>query len=204
MILLVSGSTKSVSRLAGQSGGRLGHLLTPKNRCGVRYVLQTGLPWAVDNGAFNCWNPVAFRRLLGRVERKPRLLFIACPDRVGDARATLELFDAWADEVAAAGPVAFVAQDGQEALPVPWERFSALFVGGSTAWKLSKAAQDLSAEAKRRGKWLHVGRVNSKRRMRFCWSMKADSIDGSSASMFGNIKIPKYLDWLGQMMPWPA
>lgn len=202
MMLLVSGSTRSVGRLAAQSVETLGHLVTPKNRNSIESILGTGLKWAVDNGAFSGFDPVAFRRLLRRVAGRPRLLWVVCPDRVGDAQETLRLFDQWQAEVARAGPVAFVGQDGQEDLETPWDRFDCLFIGGTTEWKLSKAAQDLAAEAKRRGKSIHLGRVNSRRRLRYAWSIRADSTDGSSASMFGDKYIHKYLRWQAEMLPW--
>lgn len=201
-MLLVSGSTRSVGRLAGEWPGHLGHLVTPKNRSGIGSLLATGLKWAVDNGAFSGFDPMAFRRLLGRVAGQPRLLWIVCPDCVGDAAETLKLFDHWQPEVSEAGPVAFVGQDGQEDLDLPWERFNCLFIGGTTEWKLSKTAQDLAAEAKLRGKWVHLGRVNSRRRLRYAWSIQADSTDGSSASMFGDKYIHKYLGWQAEMLPW--
>lgn len=201
MIYLVSGTMRSVVRYA-TLGGRLGLLLTPRNRNSVASQVATGLPWAVDNGAFSGFDPVAFRRLLQRVAGQPRLLWIACPDVVADSRSTLALFDVWRDEVAAAGPVALVGQDGLEGLEIPWEQCSCLFLGGSTRWKLSRAAADLAAEARARGKWVHVGRVNSRRRLRYCWSLQADSCDGSSASMFGDKYLPKYLGWINELLPY--
>lgn len=202
MMLLVSGSTRSVARLSGVWPSHLGHLLTPNNRNSVGSILATGLSWAVDNGAFRGFDSGSFRRLLARVAGRSRLLWIVCPDKVADARETLRLFDQWQPEVARAGPVAFVGQDGQEDLDVSWDRFACLFIGGSTEWKLSNAAHDLATEAKRHGKWVHLGRVNSRRRLRYAWSMRADSTDGSSASMFGDKYIHRYLRWQAEMLPW--
>ena len=48
-------------------------------------------------------------------------------------------------------PVALVAQDGLEELEIPWEQINAVFIGGSTAWKLGADAAAIAAEAKRRG-----------------------------------------------------
>jgi hypothetical protein len=227
-MLLVSGSTRSVGALADGWPDHLGHLVTPKNRNSIESLLSTGLSWAVDNGAFSGFDPESFRRLLGRVRGRPRLLWVACPDVVGDCHGTLASFEQWQGEVAEAGPVAFVAQNGQERLSLPWDRFDCLFIGGSkecagcrfvrpkesrddhcphcgrelTEWKLSNAAWDLGQEAKRRRKWLHLGRVNSRRRLRYAWSMNADSTDGSSASMFGDKYIHKYLKWQAEMLSW--
>lgn len=197
MRLLVSGSTATVRGLAGRWPSRLGHLLTPANRNAPSSLLATGLPWAADNGCFGGLDGPAFRRMLSRIAGLPRCLFVVVPDAVGDARATLSLFGEWAEEVAAAGqPLALVGQDGAEDLDIPWGRFDAWFIGGSTGWKLSAASADLSAEAARRGKWLHMGRVNSLRRMRIAHSFGCDSIDGSSASMFGATYIEKYCRWI--------
>lgn len=199
MMLLVSGTTKTVGRLASQWSSSLGHLLTPKNRNSIDSILSTGLFWAVDNGAFSGFDHVSFSRLLARITGKPRCLFIVCPDVVGDARATIERFNEWHERVAASGPVAFVGQDGQEDLPTPWERFQAFFLGGSTRFKLSHAAADICHEAKQRGKWVHMGRVNSRRRMEIASDIGCDSVDGSSASMFGDRYIRQYLGWLSQI-----
>ena len=196
-MLLVSGTTRSVGKLAQSHPRRLGHLLTPRNRNSVASVLATGLHWAIDNGAFSGFDATAFRRLLDRAAGQPRLLWVVCPDVVADADATLRLFDEWQSQLKATGvPVAFVGQDGQEDLQLPWERFDCLFIGGSTKWKLSAAAGDLAIEAKQRRKWVHMGRVNSLRRMRVAQLMQSDSIDGSSASMFGDKYIHKYLQWI--------
>jgi hypothetical protein len=69
----------------------------------MRDVLATGFPWAADNGAFTGFDAAAFASLLGRVAGKPGCLFVACPDVVGDARATLALFDIWQPVLKAVG-----------------------------------------------------------------------------------------------------
>lgn len=197
-MLLVSGSTKSVGRLAASHPDTLGHLITPANRNGVASLLCTGLRWAADNGAFAGFDPKGFRRMLRRVAGHPRLLWVVCPDAVGDAKGTLALWRQWEPEVRAAGvPVAFVLQDGQELLEMP--AADCYFIGGSTEFKLSHAAADLAAEGKRRGAWVHMGRVNSRRRMEYAYRVGCDSVDGSSASMFGDKYIHKYLQWIRQI-----
>lgn len=201
-MLLVSGSTRTVESLAARWPDRLGHLLTPSNRNSISSILGTGLSWGVDNGAYSGFDPDAFRRKLRHAQGQPRLLWICCPDSVANAKETLALFKQWAEEVSQSGPVAFVGQDGQEDLPVPWEAFSCFFIGGSTEWKLSQAATDLAREAKRRGKWVHLGRANSRRRFEHAKDMGCDSVDGSSASMFGDKYIHKYCLWLSQIDSW--
>jgi hypothetical protein len=200
MRYLVSGSTVSVSRLAQRWPNRLGHLLTPANRNSPVALLATGLPWALDNGAYSHFDPERFRFRLRQVTGLPRCLFVVCPDVVADATATLALFTEWHDEVAATGqPVALAGQDGAEDLEMPWDQFGAWFIGGSTKWKLSQASADLAGEARRRGKYVHMGRVNSNRRMRAAEAMGCDSVDGSSASMYGDKYIHRYCAFLQQL-----
>lgn len=84
-----------------------------------------------------------------------------------DARATIARSLPVLPDIRALGyRAAFVAQDGLEDLDVPWRDFDVLFIGGSTAWKLSDAAASVVAEAKRQGKGTHMGRVNSLKRLR--------------------------------------
>lgn len=196
MKLLVSGSTATVRRLSQGWLGNLGQLLTPKNWNSVGSII---LPWASDNGAFSGFDPETFRGFLRKIGGKEGLLWIACPDKVADAKTTLEMFGEWQEEVQAAGPVAFVGQDGQEDLAVPWDRFSCFFVGGSTAWKLSAAAADIISEAKQRGKWVHMGRVNTLRRLRTAHDLGCDSVDGSSFSRWGNHHIEKALRFMARL-----
>jgi hypothetical protein len=117
--------------------------------------------WAVDNGAFtgNYPGDDKFMAFLSRYEhRQADCLFVAAPDVVGDARATLELFAPMAARLKAAGwPVALVGQDGMESLSVPWDDVDWLFVGGSTGWKLGAGAESLIRQAQGRGVRVHVG-----------------------------------------------
>lgn len=199
MILMVSGSTRSVAHFSRRWPLNLGHLLTPKNGNAVRTVLTTGLPWAIDNGAFSGFDAEAFTALAAKALGQPRLLWVVVPDVVGKSRETLSLFGEWQYRLVGL-PLAFVGQDGQEPHDVPWDDITCLFIGGSTKWKLSHDAAALAIEAKHRGKLVHMGRVNSRRRIRHAQMFACDSIDGSSASMFGDTYIPKYLRWITQGM----
>jgi hypothetical protein len=143
-----------------------------------------GQPWAADNGRFSKPQTYSDESYLGWLDKRSpdaeRCLFATAPDVVGDAAATLEFSLPMLPRIRAAGyRPALVAQDGLEALPVPWDAFDVLFIGGSTAWKLSEACFSLIAEAKRRGKWVHMGRVNSLRRLKIAKSVGCDSVDGT-------------------------
>lgn len=196
MLVLVSGATATHRRYA--ASGHFGHLKTPRNGNAALGEAEGGLPWACDNDAFSDWSDWRFRRMVEAIPAEPhrgRLLWVACPDVVADARATLARFEEWWPYLTAEGlPVALVGQDGAESMELPWDRLAALFVGGSTEWKLSRAAEDLTREAKRRGKAVHVGRVNTLTRLRtvFDWGT-VDTIDGTCFSRWPDKYFPRFL-----------
>ena len=178
MIVLVNGGG-DLARFG--STNLVGRLVSPRSG----NAIQPGERWAGDNDAFKAWDEGRFLAMLNRLDGTPGCLFVAVPDVVGDARATLDRFDDWRWEVAGRGfPVALVGQDGAEAIDLPWNECDAFFIGGSTNWKLSAAAGDLADEARRRGKWVHMGRVNTNRRMRIAREFHVDSLDGSGWSTF--------------------
>lgn len=126
-----------------------------------------------------------------------RCRFAVAPDVVGDAAATLARSLPWLAPIRALGmPAAFVAQDGQENLPVPWGEFDVLFIGGSTTWKLGRHARALVREAKARSKQVHMGRVNSLQRLRYAEAIGCDSVDGTYISFGPDLNLPDVLGWL--------
>lgn len=199
MRLLVSGAVPAVERWA-QTEYRpyLGVLVVPNNRNKIERLVATGLPIAADNGCFGGLNRPAFLRMLRNLRGAP-VEWVAVPDVVGDAPATLARFHLWKGAIAYYGyPLAFVAQDGQEFLETPWEDVRTLFIGGSTEWKLGPGARHLVTEAKARGKLVHIGRVNSARRERLFAPLGADSFDGSRYSMFPDTYIGPALQRLAR------
>lgn len=190
MLLLVSGATATIREYADNPN--MGHLITPGDG-NMDSVFSTGLPVGADNECFNKLNKPAYVRMLRRIQGLG-VLWCTAPDVVGNARATLLRFRMWAPVLEYYKlPIAFVAQDGQELLPVPWNRIHCLFIGGSTEWKLGYHAARLIREAKRRGKWVHIGRVNTQGRERTFDALGADSTDGSAYSRFSKTYIPSAL-----------
>lgn len=190
MLALVSGTTKTIKRVAANGLQNVGHLLTPKSGNSIASILESGLPWACDNGAFSGFDATEFEAFLVKISGY-RSLFVACPDVVEDARATINRFAEWNDKVKSTGhPVAFVLQDGQENFELP--AADAYFIGGSTEFKLSETAMGLVSECKRQGAWIHMGRVNSLRRIDIAVEMGCDSFDGGSMSMFGDMYVEKF------------
>lgn len=191
MRLLVSGATATVKKYADSP--YLGHLDTPDTGNSVRTICAAGLPIALDNSCFLHYRPGHIVRLWGAYHGVD-VLWAALPDVVADAAATMALYASWRPVLAALNiPAALVAQDGLERMAVPWDGIRCLFIGGSTEWKEGPHAFGLAREAKRRGKWVHVGRVNSQDREAVCWKMGADSFDGTQYSMFPGTHIPRCL-----------
>lgn len=176
--------------------GLLGCIDTPMQR----HKLPTGVTWCADNGVYGkgwpgyaawyCW-------LRDHPADRTRCLFAVAPDVVGDAAATLTRSVPWLPAIRAAGyPAALAAQDGLEHLNVPWGAFDVLFLGGTTAWKLGPAARRLTAEASRRGLPVHMGRVNSLRRLRYAAAIGCTSADGTYLIFGPDVNLPKTLGWV--------
>lgn len=168
-----------------------------------------GVPWCADNGCFSDkWDEAKWWKFLtDNAADAGTCLFAVAPDVVGDAYATTVRFRKWGARIRDLGyPVAYVAQDGLENLrgrtesggltfPVPWDSFDVLFIGGSTEWKLGPDARQIVAEAKARGKWVHMGRVNSERRFKYAASIGCDSADGTYLTFGPDANLPKLLAW---------
>lgn len=149
----------------------------------TKYALS-GKPYGLDNGCFARFERKAWERLLREAEEhKP--VFVCAPDLVGDARRTLDLFDVF-DRKLNGLPKALVLQDGIGAHPIPWEKLSAVFVGGSDEFKVSREAINACKTAKMLDKWVHVWRVNTAARVQN-WIGLADSIDGSGMCKFDHM-----------------
>lgn len=163
-----------------------------------------GQPWAADNGRFSQPQNYTDEKYLAWLDRMPRegCLFATAPDVVGDAGATLALSAPMYAPIRALGyPVALVGQDGLTAEMVPWDQIDALFIGGTTDWKLSEPAFALVAEANRRGKWTHMGRVNSWQRFRAAAAAGYDSADGTVLRF--DTKRPVH-EWSGRAIQSPG
>lgn len=156
-------------------------LLTPLTRFKPQ---QPDAFFSIDNGFFAKCDPKGFRALLEREwERRKLCRFVTAPDIVANARRTLELFDYWYEELNHWN-LALVAQDGLEDLTIDWKAIDAIFIGGSTQWKLSSHAADIIKTAKAMDKWVHAGRVNTPARFEYFEKLGADSIDGTGLSRY--------------------
>ena len=191
--------------------GDLGAMMTP----GQGNRLPPFARWGADNGVYAGKFPGVERwlawlvRILGQAPDAPaRALFAVAPDVlhrlpdgtvIGDAAATLEQSAPVLPRIRELGiPAALVAQDGLEALTVPWDAFDVLFLGGSTAWKLGPASQALTRQALARGKRVHMGRVSSLKRWSHAHHRGIHTCDGTFISKAPDRRLPEALGWRTQ------
>lgn len=140
-------------------------IITAPNHKGIPSGIVGGLPWAGDLGALTGPDYVKKINLAAVADWLPvmrpyksRCLFLAGGDVVGDAIETLETYDEF-EHYFEDWPLAYVAQNGAESLPIP-NSCAAVFIGGDTEWKCSAAAVEVIKRAQALGKHIHIGRVN--------------------------------------------
>lgn len=193
MLILVH--TAHPQALANRGPG-FGRLLSPRQFSRAADTAEAGIPWAADNDCFQRLDARAYKRMLQSLTGIPGCEFLVLPDVVGDAWATAERWAQWYPVAKLTGqPLALVAQDGLTAARCPWGAFDVLFVGGTTVWKEGSEAELLVREAKERGLWVHMGRVNSRRRFDYARAIGCDSIDGTKFSRWRDTWLPDALTW---------
>lgn len=169
-----------------------GVMFNTAQRCGKQQeALEASCKFMIDNGIFsNLWQEREWLiALYDFLKFRENCLGCIIPDFLhylpnkqvrGDWQKTLERFYLYQPVVKRLSfPVALASQDGMPLEEVPWHMFDVLFIGGSNDHKRGIEAETLALEAKKRGKWVHVGRVSSVSKMRKLWSW-ADSWDGTT------------------------
>jgi hypothetical protein len=179
----------------------IGILLTPDTAfAGPRYdrIVDQYPHWATDNGCFNHPDRSVADLLLWLKRHVRRdAAFFPAPDVVGDAKLTIERSRPILPMIRDLGfKAAFVAQNGIENTDIPWDDFDCLFIGGDTEFKLSEQAQMLVRLAKAEGKWVHMGRVNSYRRLSLANRWGCDSADGTYLRFTGAPGVADIIHWL--------
>lgn len=194
MLLLV---TSAHPTLQPHRTPSLGRLVQPRHFSSIEQTVRSGMPWAADNDCFQGLSHRRYCLMLDRLqdaliaandgERRSECwsghpLFVTVPDAVADSRTTAQLWSVWAHAVRRRGlPLAFVAQNGcdRPGMSPPWREFDAVFIGGDTAWKLGPEARRIIRISKEHGKHIHMGRVNTLRRLRYAEQIGVDSVDGT-------------------------
>lgn len=180
-----------LSPIESVSGKEFAYLRSPRRQRLPIKAIKEGAWWAMDNDCFNGDFKVDWwsRTLFNHLPYRDKCLFVTAPDVVRDCAATLANFAEYAPRIKALGyPVALVTQDGLTPTEVPWKEVDALFIGGSDKHKLGPEARALIDAGKERGKWVHVGRVNS--RARLLQFYDCDSWDGTTIAF----ESPKHRD----------
>jgi len=173
---------------------RLGVMMTPRRREDP----PPDVPIAVDNGCFADPGSYHEGRYVDFVAAMPRerTLFAAAPDVLGDHAATVRRSLTGLRAIRRAGvPAAFVAQDGWDEHDTPWDELDVLFIGGTTEFKL-RGGRAAAQAARRRGKRVHMGRVNGLGRLRAAVAIGCDSADGNCLTFGPDKNWPRVRRWL--------
>lgn len=221
MIRYLTGASNRYVRDVAHSY-EIGLLITPNT--GYRNQVSAYPSWACDNGAFKIgashrdfdfdrWVRWVEQTVVGRMtpEERQTLLFVTAPDAidvhspqdvVSHPEKTLEWAHRWLPWLRDMDlPTALVAQPGHERIfdEYPWDLLDAVFLGGSTEWKIGDGARLITSVAKRWGKHVHMGRVNSGRRLRLADSWGCDTADGTYLSRGPQKNLPNLLGWLDDL-----
>lgn len=183
-----SNSSGWVWHCLARETGKLGHLFSPGHQRGP----WPWFPYALDNGAFACWDPttntfdeeqwirteLAWKHLLFWSQlNKQKPLWAIVPDRPGEWEVTCQKWSRFASIVVQSGiPLAVAVQDGAtpesvRALdPLP----DVIAVGGSTAWKW-ETVPVWAKEFKR----VHLLRCNAPDKLSLLERLGVESCDGT-------------------------
>lgn len=173
-MLYLSPKTKTLLKFDADSSN-WGYLTSPYNR--QKQVKE--YLFGIDNGAFNkkfVWDKYK-KYLINKQDSIHHCLFAVVPDVVTDHESTLKLYKKYNEPIKELGyKLAFVLQDGLKIKEIPGSA-DWLFVGGTTEFKLSKTITDI---IKNKDRPVHVGRVNSNKRILHFYLAGADSVDGTT------------------------
>lgn len=160
-----------------------------------------------DNGCFSDrWDATKWATWLRDQSRAMR--FAVCPDVFApDGQechaATLGRWHLYSGLIERAGFVpAFVCQVGSSPCNVP-DDASVLFLGGTTEWKLGPVAASIVARH-RSDRWVHMGRVNSLRRLRYAAEIGCHSADGTFLTFAPDQNLPRLRVWLESLESSPT
>lgn len=188
------------------SAGRLGCITTPEQ--GNLVFPDDGWDVIADNGCFGLGDRWDDRKWFAWLLNQPRSIrFAVCPDVFDPTgrpchQETLDRWRQFAPTIERHGfTPAFVCQVGCTPDVVP-DDAPVLFLGGTDEWKLGPIASEITARY-RSERWVHMGRVNSKKRFRSARAMGCHSADGTYLTYGPKKNLPKTLTWLIDQLEQP-
>jgi hypothetical protein len=186
----VSAHRKSESGFSG-----MGLIVTPLTYRYLRsHTLEHFDGIGIDNGMFTeagqknfSWTKYEKMIKVALAQEKREVLgqlhFFTVPDQPFDWAATMKKFKEHASDVKRlrswGAPVAICIQNGAVVANVPWGEIDVIFIGGNDEYKTGPDAQAITAEAKKLGKGVHMGRVNNLKRMNKGSEWGVDTADGT-------------------------
>ena len=156
--------------------------------------------YACDNGVYEAWDKnrrgwdqemhIAWLGMLNKIPSGNLPEWVLLPDAVGDWHRTVELAGLYLPTIRHRGlPVAIALQDGCDFEQVMDFVPGWVFVAGSTEWKEANIAPACRFFHDR-GIKVHVGRVNTRKRLHLCQLAGADSCDGTTLNKFRDANLP--------------
>lgn len=194
--MIYYGNPSTLDVLDAMLAGDLGCIVSPDQ--GNTYFPDE-INTIADNGCFaGTWTETKWRAWL--IEQPRTLRFAVCPD-VFDPdggpchEATLERWEQYAPMMRRHGfEPAFVCQVGATPDNVP-DDAAVLFLGGIDSFKLGNTARDI-VRAHRDDRWIHMGRVNSQRRLGTALEFGCHSVDGTYLTKGPDKNLPRLLRFL--------
>jgi hypothetical protein len=169
-----------------------------------RFKACQGMPYALDNGAWNAHQSgkaidlEAFQKHAIKYGHKAD--FLIAPDIVGGGSSSLDLSVAWLPFcLKACRRVLLAVQDGHTSdrvLPLLSGRVG-VAIGGTTEWKVEQLARRTWRPVSEAGFYLHCLRVNTKRRIELAATSGCHSFDGSSPARF-SVTTSRLTRWAAQ------
>lgn len=205
MIVMPAGSGGWFWHCLARETGRLGHLYSPGDQRGP----WPWFPYALDNGAFSCWNQednsfndakwtqteLKWKQLLFWASTmKQRPIWAIVPDRPGDWEETCRRWSKYAGIVTQSGfPLAVAVQNGatpesvRQLDPAP----AVIAIGGSKDWK--EATVEMWAKEFKRVHYLRCKSPEKLYRLRELGVESSDSTGWNKGDRKGTAGLEKFL-----------
>jgi hypothetical protein len=165
----------SLNSIPNRFRHRIGNLFSPGG------YWNNNIQFALDNYVYAAWKRKEewdgnkFIAHLDKVRVSGKSpLWVVCPDAIGDAQRSRQLWEEWSPKLRGYNwPLAFAVQDGATKATIPTDA-DVIFVGGTTGWK-QRSVEYWCQNFPR----VHVGRINTYRWLWHCHKYGAESIDGT-------------------------